>query len=227
MGLGVNGGDMGRDTADLTVRVEARFKNARLYNAIAAASVPLGSSRRAQALHEQGPVAAFCRLHGLVYQSVSDLLGLRAKPVTANGEIRAVCLQLAAVLEMDVKHLFPAELYEIRWPRRLVTEASHERFLALGAANRAEVLQLPASQEEDVAARELRDAMTAALDKLDPRMANVLRWRYGLDGEPELTYEEIGAKLNLTRERARQIEYRALRQLRHPSRSRALRGHLA
>jgi len=48
---------------------------------------------------------------------------------------------------------------------------------------------------------------------LDPREATILRYRFGLDGGPERTLEEVGEKFGVTRERVRQIETRALREL--------------
>jgi len=56
--------------------------------------------------------------------------------------------------------------------------------------------------------------LTAALDKLNPRMRRVLSARFGLDGQTARTLEEVGAELGITRERVRQLESRALRELR-------------
>ncbi len=72
----------------------------------------------------------------------------------------------------------------------------------------------------------LRERIRAVLDTLPPREAQVIRLRYGLDGSPPLTLEEIAGKFGLTRERIRQIENKALRRLRHPSRTRQLREYL-
>ena len=72
----------------------------------------------------------------------------------------------------------------------------------------------------------LRERIRAVLDTLPPREAQVIRLRYGLDGRPPLTLEEIAHKFGLTRERIRQIENKALRRLRHPSRTRQLREYL-
>ena len=57
-------------------------------------------------------------------------------------------------------------------------------------------------------------ALANALDALDPRMRRVVERRFGLDGQPPQTLEELGAELGITRERVRQLELRALRQLR-------------
>jgi RNA polymerase primary sigma factor len=53
-----------------------------------------------------------------------------------------------------------------------------------------------------------------ALDELDPRMRHVVVRRFGLDGQPPMTLEEVGVGLGITRERVWQLESRALRQLR-------------
>jgi RNA polymerase primary sigma factor len=56
--------------------------------------------------------------------------------------------------------------------------------------------------------------LAAAIDRLNPRMRHVVLRRFGLDGEPPQTLEELGVELGITRERVRQIETRALRELR-------------
>jgi len=72
----------------------------------------------------------------------------------------------------------------------------------------------------------LRERIRSVLETLPPREAQVIRLRYGIDGNPPLTLEEIAGKFGLTRERIRQIENKALRRLRHPSRTRQLRDYL-
>jgi RNA polymerase sigma factor (sigma-70 family) len=64
------------------------------------------------------------------------------------------------------------------------------------------------------------------LAELKPREADVLRLRFGLADGNRLTLEQIGRRFRLTRERIRQIEAKALRKLKHPSRSRKLRSFL-
>ncbi len=72
----------------------------------------------------------------------------------------------------------------------------------------------------------LREQLNEVLNTLTPREAQVLRLRFGLeDGRPR-TLEEVGKVFNITRERIRQIEAKALRKLRHPSRSKRLRDYL-
>jgi RNA polymerase primary sigma factor len=70
----------------------------------------------------------------------------------------------------------------------------------------------------------LKNRTHNVLDTLAGRERDVLRLRYGMEDGEEHTLEDVGGRFALTRERIRQIEAKALRKLRHPSRSRQLRG---
>jgi RNA polymerase primary sigma factor len=84
-----------------------------------------------------------------------------------------------------------------------------------------------AQEPMDAAAREmLREAIQNALAVLSERERQVLELRFGLVDGKEHTLEEVGQYFNVTRERIRQIESKALRKLRHPTRSRYLRDFL-
>jgi RNA polymerase primary sigma factor len=72
----------------------------------------------------------------------------------------------------------------------------------------------------------LKNEVKRALATLSEREAQVIKLYFGLDSEHSLTLEEIGEKFNLTRERVRQIKEKAIRRLRHASRSKALRAYL-
>ncbi|WP_334166023.1 RNA polymerase sigma factor RpoD, partial [Tepidimonas sp.] len=72
----------------------------------------------------------------------------------------------------------------------------------------------------------LRDVVKEILDTLTPREAKVLRMRYGIDMSTDHTLEEVGKQFDVTRERIRQIEAKAIRKLKHPSRSEKLRSFL-
>ena len=74
--------------------------------------------------------------------------------------------------------------------------------------------------------KSLRIEVRRALSTLSEREAEVIRLYFGLDNEHSLTLEEIGERFNLTRERVRQIKEKAIRRLRHASRSKALRAYL-
>lgn len=72
----------------------------------------------------------------------------------------------------------------------------------------------------------MREKLDEVLATLSPREARILRMRFGLDGGKAYTLEEVGLKFGLTRERIRQIEGKALRQLRHPHKARQLKDYL-
>ncbi|HOB91745.1 MAG: RNA polymerase sigma factor RpoD [Bacillota bacterium] len=79
---------------------------------------------------------------------------------------------------------------------------------------------------EAASARLLREQLEHSLDTLTPREEQVLRLRFGLDDGRARTLEEVGHIFGVTRERIRQIEAKALRKLRHPSRSKKLKDYL-
>jgi len=80
--------------------------------------------------------------------------------------------------------------------------------------------------DTDLMSGSLKKEIERALATLSPREAEVIRLYFGLNIEQPLTLEEIGEKFNLTRERVRQIKEKAIRRLRHTSRSKALRAYL-
>lgn len=84
--------------------------------------------------------------------------------------------------------------------------------------------QKTVSAMQAMTSMDLRKRARAVLSTLTPREEKVLRMRLGIDEEGEHTLEEVGETFSVTRERIRQIETKALRKLRHPSRSRTLRA---
>ena len=82
------------------------------------------------------------------------------------------------------------------------------------------------SSAEAVINVNLKDQTSHVLRTLTPREEKVIKMRFGLDDGSEHTLEEVGQSFAVTRERIRQIEAKALRKLRHPSRSRKLRAFL-
>jgi RNA polymerase primary sigma factor len=86
--------------------------------------------------------------------------------------------------------------------------------------------QSVASPIDQATMESLRETTHAVLAQLTPREAKVLRMRFGIDMNTDHTLEEVGKQFDVTRERIRQIEAKALRKLRHPSRSEQLRSFL-
>ena len=83
-----------------------------------------------------------------------------------------------------------------------------------------------AAPTDAVSSTMLKEQLVGVLDTLTPREEKVLRLRYGLDDGRTRTLEEVGREFNVTRERIRQIEAKALRKLRHPTRSKRLKDFL-
>ncbi len=105
-------------------------------------------------------------------------------------------------------------------PVSLETPIGEEEDSNLGAFIEDENAQSPS----DVLSRKkLKELICSTLHTLTPREEKVLRLRYGIDDGKPRTLEEVGKEFNVTRERIRQIEAKALRKLRHPSRSKNLR----
>ena len=82
------------------------------------------------------------------------------------------------------------------------------------------------SPQESASYTMLREQLDEIMETLTPREAKVLRLRFGLDDGKARTLEEVGKEFNVTRERIRQIEAKALRKLRHPSRSKKLKEYM-
>jgi RNA polymerase primary sigma factor len=83
-----------------------------------------------------------------------------------------------------------------------------------------------AAPDNDLIIESLRSEINRALTGLTPREADVVRLYYGLSGGHSHSLEEIGEKFELTRERVRQIKEKAVRRLKHASRSKFLMGYL-
>jgi RNA polymerase primary sigma factor len=80
--------------------------------------------------------------------------------------------------------------------------------------------------ETELLYESLRKEIERAVSTLTPREADVIRLYFGLGGEHPLTLEEIGERFDLTRERVRQIKEKAIRRLKHTSRSKILKTYL-
>jgi len=108
-------------------------------------------------------------------------------------------------------------------PISLVTPIGEERDANLGDFIPDDEVQKPS---EAATYTMLKEQLINVLETLTQREEEVLRLRFGLDDGRDRTLQEIGEKFCVSRERIRQIEAKALRKLRHPSRSKKLRDYL-
>lgn len=109
-------------------------------------------------------------------------------------------------------------------PISLETPIGEDQNSQLGDFIEDDQIQAPA---EAATYTMLKEQLLDVLETLTPREQKVLRLRFGLDDEKTRTLEEVGKKFGVTRERIRQIQAKALRKLRHPSRSKQLKDFLA
>jgi len=110
-----------------------------------------------------------------------------------------------------------------REPISLETPIGEEEDSLLGDFIEDKDIENPASQ---TAFKLLQEQLQGVLETLPPREQEVLKMRFGLEDGYSLTLEEVGLYFNVTRERIRQIEAKALRRLRHPKRSRRLKDYI-
>lgn len=130
--------------------------------------------------------------------------------------------EIAEVLEMDVDDISQAIKISGK-------QVSFDAPFSLGEDNNLldviENNQEPAPDDK-LLSESLKQEIKSLLDILPEREAEVIRLYFGLDGEYALTLEEIGETFNLTRERVRQIKEKAIRRLRHNSKSKNLKSYL-
>jgi RNA polymerase primary sigma factor len=139
---------------------------------------------------------------------------------TADGETR----EIARLLNMDSSHV--AELVNIS--RDLVSLEnpvySNKDNSVLEDFIEDEHYQAPDEQAVDSA---LREDIENVLSTLDKKEADIIRFRYGLGNTAPMSLKEIGERFNLTKERIRQIEKKAIKRLQHPMRQRVLEAYVA
>ena len=157
--------------------------------------------------------AAACGVH---WQTLSKWLGLKSYPREAKA------LEVSLVLGVSDEILFPAEIKGFRITKQSEPVSfGREEALAFG------MLAQEVDPERVTIQESLTDVIDEAMQGLNERQQFVLRMRFGLDGEGARTLTELATILGATRERIRQIEAKALRLLRHPSRIKILRDYEA
>ena len=130
--------------------------------------------------------------------------------------------EIAAAMEIPVERV--REIQKVaQEPVSLETPIGEEEDSHLGDFIEDEDAPAPAEAASYIL---LKEQLESVLDTLTPREEKVLRLRFGLDDGRSRTLEEVGQEVGVTRERIRQIEAKALRKLRHPSRSRKLKDYL-
>ncbi|MFW5843127.1 MAG: sigma-70 family RNA polymerase sigma factor, partial [Spirochaetota bacterium] len=141
----------------------------------------------------------------------------------SNGET-AEMKQIAKTLNMDEDHVadlinISRELISLETPVYAEKDSS-----LLGDFVEDEGYQAP---EEQVIEHSLKEDINEVLGTLTPKEAEIVQYRFGLNGRSPLSLKEIGDKYSLTKERIRQIEKKAIKRLQHPKRAQLLESYIS
>lgn len=163
--------------------------------------------------------AEFARASGLKPQEVSDTIAFRVPPIGMNGRFSYVALTIMEALGAAPSDLWTPDQLNLKLRSNTIEkELSKEAILDAIQTECGSLLSI-ASPEEVIQENQKRDVVQKTLDTLTPTESRVLSMRYGFDDGVEKSLEEVGQEFKCTRERIRQIEAKALRKMRHPSRS--------
>lgn len=173
-----------------------------------------------------GSIRTLAEHLGIPYSGMCALIGMRYYPslrVRESERWKAIEEKLLALTGLLLDDIFPPELAALAdSPAALNFGVVKE--IPMSALPELRILSLPPMQEITINAEEMKVAITAALDWLLPRQADVIRLRFGLEGEDEHNLQDVAKKLQITRERVRQIEAKALRNLRQPGMAKPLKS---
>jgi len=147
------------------------------------------------------------------------------KTLTGNKSEEEEIAEVAGMLNMDSAHV--REI--IRISRDMVSLDSALRPTDADSATIGEFLEDDQYENPEQSAinMTMREDIDSVLDSLSEKEADVLRYRYGLNGSSSMSLKEVGDVFNLTKERIRQIEKKALRRLQHPQRMSRLEAYVA
>ena len=192
------------------IRAEIKFKNSAFWTA----------------LENNGykSMAEFSRQTKIRYDRLLDYANLRY----IFEDDRDARQMMMALLQSDEWTLFDQYEKVIKKEggiKKIVTDIPIDKIISL--ENRSVLmLESPDGVDESMMHESLEEEVSVVLDTLKDREKEILKMHYGIGGEPELDLNEIAEKFGLTRERTRQIRDKAIRRLRHESRSDVLRYYL-
>ena len=168
-------------------------------------------------------VAQFCKAANLGQTLIGSLINFKTSPIASTGDLTPTAQSLCDFLGLLPEELWTKEQLAFVLPtNKSHFSMNHKEMVLTLARHTGELLEAPAPdaglEEED-----RHRVVAEMLDSLTPREAKVLRLRFGIDTQSELTLEEVSAKFDVCRERIRQIETKAIRKLKHPTRVDTLR----
>jgi len=173
-----------------------------------------------KAIEDQGheSIKHFCEVYDLKAVDVRNVINFTKRPMQPNGEFCTTANKLMEALGAAPTDLWTVEQLELGLTRNSVERVVGQKALdSLLGMDNGEMIAIE-SPDESVLNKEKNLAVLDVVSSLTSREQKVLQLRFGLYGEEEHTLEETGKIIDVTRERVRQIEAKALRKLRHPSR---------
>lgn len=191
-------------------RIEVKVKNNNLLKKIEAAGYK--------------SVGEFCRLNNITKYTtnIGAYVNLKSSPLNAKGDFYPHIYEICDILQCSPEDLFTETQLNtaLETNRRTIEVNEAEMQFML------ENMQQPLALEDQIALEKLPEKIDSLLETLTPREAKVLKLRFGLDGNETHTLKEVGDIFDTGQERIRQIEAKALRKLRHPSRSDSVRDYM-
>lgn len=175
-------------------------------------------------------VAEFAREIGHSASRLGDLIALREAPIKKDGSFSDMAKKIMEVLGAAPSDLWTPEQLNMRlekntWEDKYTTDTVKAILGSNVAQLEGAVYKDVEKPEEQLDKKELKSMLENGLAKLTPREKKVLIFRFGLDDGKEYTLEEVAEIINVTRERVRQIEAKALRKMRHPKTVKSLKDH--
>ena len=175
-------------------------------------------------------VAEFAREIGYTATRVGDLIGLREAPIKKDGNFTDMAKKIMEVLGAAPSDLWTVEQLNMRleknvWEDQYTTDAVKSILGSNVAQLEGAVYEGVEKPEDQLNKKDLKDMLLQGLESITPREKKILLLRFGLDVGGEHTLEEVAQVMNITRERVRQIEAKALRKMRDPSRSELFKEH--
>lgn len=170
--------------------------------------------------------AEFARAANLSTTQVNSLVAMRLAPIGERGDFIDPAKQIMEVLGACPTDLWTEEQLNLSLKRNTSERNYGQEELNLSMVKATENLLVDFNLGKNIDEKETHDRVEYYLDSLTPREAKVLRLRFGIDIDKEHTLDEIADMFDVTRERIRQIEMKALRKMRHPARSDELAGLL-
>ena len=172
-----------------------------------------------------GTTTAMAKYLGMSNSELGEWVNLKGKPGKINKERKQRLDEKLASFGLLLDDLFPIELTDDILDKSKDFEITREVDLKLLAD--AGAIKLIESPYDGVEHKDLQEQIGSSLYLLTPREEKVIRLHFGLNGEDEHNYKEIADSLKVTQSRIQQIEAKALRKLRRPSRSTNLKNFLS